>query len=95
MTKAALIHLTKSMALELARENITVNAFSPGPVETAPAIERARRDPAAAAERLRYIPMGRMGQPEEIAELAVMLLTTRATFLTGHDLIVDGGYTLH
>lgn len=95
MTKAGLIHLTKTMALELAPENITVNAISPGPVQTAPHIERAKNDPSAAAERLRYIPMGRMGQPEEIGEIAFLLLTTSATFLTGHDLIVDGGYTLH
>lgn len=95
MTKAALIHLTKTMALELALENITVNAISPGPIKTAPAIARALQDPDAAQERIAYIPMGRMGHPEEVAELAFVLLTTSATFLNGHDLIVDGGYTLH
>ena len=95
MTKAALIHLTKTMALELAKENITVNAISPGPIKTAIAIEREIEDPTAAQERLNYVPMGRMGRPEEIAELAYMLITTSATFLNGHDLIVDGGYTLH
>ena len=95
MTKAALIHLTKTMAIELARENITVNAISPGPVRTAIAIEREKENPVAAQERVNYIPMGRMGRPEEVAELAFMLLTTSATFLNGHDLVVDGGYTLH
>ncbi|GGG24447.1 hypothetical protein GCM10010964_10630 [Caldovatus sediminis] len=95
LTKAGLIHLTKPMALELVRDNIAVNAISPAPIETAPSIERARRNPAAARDRLRYIPMGRMGRPEEVAEPTFLLLTTSATFRAGHNLIVDGGYTLH
>ena len=95
LTKAALIHLTKTMALELARENIIVNAISPGPIRTAIAMDREIADPEAAQARLDHVPMGRMGRPEEVADIVFMLLTTSATYLTGHDLIVDGGYTLH
>jgi NAD(P)-dependent dehydrogenase (short-subunit alcohol dehydrogenase family) len=96
LTKAALIHLTKSMALELARDNILVNAISPGPVYTQPIIDREAADPDGTRERLRtYVPAGRYGEPEEIAEVALFLATTSPGFLQGENIIVDGGYTLH
>jgi NAD(P)-dependent dehydrogenase (short-subunit alcohol dehydrogenase family) len=95
MTKAALIHLAKSMALELARENIQVNTVSPGPIATQPILDRQRQDPEESARRMDYVPMGRFGRPEEIGEVVHWLLTTDASFLTGQDLIVDGGYTIH
>ena len=95
MTKAALIHLGKSMALELAPENIQVNTVSPGPIATRLILDRHKNDPDEAAARLRYIPAARFGKPEEVAEVVHWLLTTEASFLTGHDLIVDGGYTIH
>lgn len=95
MTKAALIHLAKSMALELATENIQVNTVSPGPIATQPTLDRQRDDPDEAARRLDYVPMRRYGRPEEIGEVVHWLLTTDASFLTGHDLIIDGGYTIH
>ena len=95
MTKAALIHLAKSMALELARENIQVNTVSPGPIATQPLLDRARDQPEESARRMNYVPMGRFGRPEEIGEVVHWLLTTDASFLTGQDLIVDGGYTIH
>jgi NAD(P)-dependent dehydrogenase (short-subunit alcohol dehydrogenase family) len=62
MTKAALIHLAKSMALELARENIQVNTVSPGPVATQPLLDRARDQPEESARRMNYVPMGRFGR---------------------------------
>ncbi len=95
MTKAALIHLTKSMALELAPHNIQVNAVSPGPIATQPTLDRVQNDPEEAARRLEYVPMDRYGRPDEIGEVVHWLLTTDASFLTGQDLIVDGGYTIH
>lgn len=95
MTKAALIHLAKSMALELAPDNIQVNTVSPGPVATQPVIDRQRDNPEESAKRLEYVPMQRFGRPEEIGEVVHWLLTTDASFLTGQDLIVDGGYTIH
>jgi len=95
MTKAALIHLGKSMALELAPDNIQVNTVSPGPIATRLILDRHRSDPDEAAARLRYIPMARFGKPEEVGEVVHWLLTTEAAYLTGHDLVVDGGYTIH
>jgi NAD(P)-dependent dehydrogenase (short-subunit alcohol dehydrogenase family) len=92
--KAGLIHLTKSMALELAPLGITVNSVSPGPVETEYARERWQQDPAIRGQRLAEIPLGRYGQPEEIAEAVVFLATAKTDFLMGHDLVVDGGYLL-
>ncbi|WP_395709646.1 SDR family NAD(P)-dependent oxidoreductase [Reyranella sp.] len=95
MTKAALIHLAKSMALELAPQNIQVNTVSPGPVATQPILDRQADQPEESARRMAYVPMGRFGRPDEIGEVVHWLLTTDASFLTGADLIVDGGYTIH
>ncbi|CAN5709996.1 SDR family oxidoreductase [soil metagenome] len=95
MTKAALIHLAKSMALELAADNIQVNTVSPGPIATQPVLDRQEKEPEESARRLDYVPMGRFGRPDEIGEVVHWLLTTDASFLTGQDLIVDGGYTIH
>lgn len=96
LTKAALIHLTKSMAYELGAEGIIVNAISPGPVKTQPILDRMRAEPEETAARLRsYMPAGRFGEPEEIADVALYLATTEATFLQGEDICVDGGYTIH
>ena len=96
LTKAAVIHLTKSMAYELGRENILVNSISPGPINTGFAMVRTAQDPVESAKRIRdYVPAGRMGEPEEIAELAFFIATTTSTFLQGEDICVDGGYTAH
>lgn len=96
LTKAAVIHLTKSMACELGRDNILVNSISPGPINTGFAMIRTARDPEESARRVRdYVPAGRMGEPEEIADVAFFLATTTSTFLQGEDICVDGGYTAH
>ncbi|MGH8620134.1 MAG: SDR family NAD(P)-dependent oxidoreductase [Burkholderiales bacterium] len=95
LTKAALIHLTKSMAYELASHNILVNAVSPGPVMTEFNEARTNADPARKASRLAYIPAGRYGRSEEIADAVVFLATTDSTFIQGHNLVVDGGYVTH
>jgi len=93
LTKAALIHLTKSMALELGRENIIVNAISPGPIATMPTLVRP---PEVTRKRVeQYIPAGRLGEPEEIAELALYLASSSPAFLQGQDLVIDGGYIIH
>ncbi len=93
LTKAALIHLTKSMAHELAKDGILVNAISPGPISTPAVADR----PAAELEARfgPYLPGGRLGRPEEIAETALFLATTAPAFLQGHSVLVDGGYTNH
>jgi NAD(P)-dependent dehydrogenase (short-subunit alcohol dehydrogenase family) len=96
LTKAALIHLTKSMAYELASDGIIVNSISPGPIRTQFIIDRAAEEPEEAALRLKtYLPAGRLGEPEEIAELALFLASTPATYLQGEDICIDGGYTSH
>ena len=95
LTKAALIHLTKSMAFELTAHNITVNAVSPGPTMTEFNVERTTRNPAYKAQRLAYVPAGRYGRPDEIAEVVVFLATTDATFMQGHNVVIDGGYVTH
>lgn len=96
LTKAALIHLTKSMAYELGKHGIVVNAISPGPVKTQPVLDRMHADPADARRRIdAYLPIGRFGEPSEVAEVALFLATTPATFLQGEDICIDGGYTIH
>lgn len=95
LSKAALIHLTKSMALELAAENIMVNAVSPGPTDTDYMRARWKKEPALREKRLAEIPLGRYGKPEEIAETILFLAATDAQFIQGHDLVIDGGYISH
>jgi NAD(P)-dependent dehydrogenase (short-subunit alcohol dehydrogenase family) len=96
LTKAALVHLTKSMAYELARDGIVVNSISPGPIRTQYIIDRDSAQPEAAQQRIKaYLPIGRLGEPREIADVALFLATTPATYLQGEDICVDGGYTSH
>lgn len=93
LTKAALIHLTKSMAYELGKDNIIVNAISPGPIATQATLNR---DPELTRKRVeQYLPIGRVGTPDEVAELALYLATDSPIYLQGQDIIIDGGYTLH
>lgn len=95
MTKAALIHLTRVMALELAAENILVNAVSPGPIATEYYLQRLEREPDLLAQRLAAVPANRLGTPEEIADAVTFLATTKAAYIQGHNLVVDGGYVVH
>jgi NAD(P)-dependent dehydrogenase (short-subunit alcohol dehydrogenase family) len=92
-TKGALIQLAKVMAIDHAAQNIRVNSLSPGAVET----ERLTRrygsfEAARAALGPRHV-QGRLGLPAEIAAAAVFLASDEASFVTGSDLLVDGGYT--
>jgi NAD(P)-dependent dehydrogenase (short-subunit alcohol dehydrogenase family) len=91
MSKAALLYLTRAMAVELAGSGIVVNAVSPG--TTATEFIMATMAGAQMASRIEKIPAGRLGRPDEIAQAVVFLATTSATFLLGHNLIIDGGET--
>jgi NAD(P)-dependent dehydrogenase (short-subunit alcohol dehydrogenase family) len=92
-TKGALIQLAKVMAIDHAAENIRVNTLSPGGVETQRTLNRYGSF-AAARETLgaKHL-LGRLGRPDEIAGAALFLASDAASFVTGSDLLVDGGYT--
>jgi len=91
-SKAGLIGLTRAVALELAPEGITVVGISPGPFATEmnrPLME----NPETNAQFISSIPLGRWGKVEEIGQLAVYLCSEEAGFITGTDILIDGGWT--
>ncbi len=98
--RAAVVGLSKTLALELAREGITVNCVAPGYTRTDRVLELARAaaavegvDPAIILERtVRQIPAGRLGEPEELAALVAFLASDQAKYLTGATIQVDGGF---
>lgn len=90
-SKSALLGMTRALALELASEGITCNGISPGPFATEmnrPLIE----NPALNAEFLANIPVARWGRVEEVGQLAVYLCSAEAGFITGTDILIDGGW---
>jgi NAD(P)-dependent dehydrogenase (short-subunit alcohol dehydrogenase family) len=93
MVKAGLIHLTKAMAIDHAADGIRVNSLSPGPVGTERVVHRYGGAEAHAARAGPLTVLGRAGRPEEIARSAVFLASDDSSFMTGADLLVDGGYT--
>lgn len=93
MTKAGLIQLTRSMALEHAHENISVNAVCPGPISTDGFI--AGRNPGELEQRARDVPIGRFGTVDEVAGVVAFLVSMDAAYVQGHALVMDGGYIVH
>lgn len=92
--KAAMVGFTRSWALELARDGITVNCVAPGPISTD---MFERNNPPGSESRMaltQSIPMGRMGTPDEVADLIEYMLSSGASFLTGQTVFVCGGASI-
>ncbi len=94
-SKGAVVNMTRALAFELADRNIRVNSVAPGPTDT-PGINRGfQEDPQRLENLLADVPMGRMGRPEEIAEVCLFLAGDASSYVTGHNLVADGGYLAH
>jgi dehydrogenase/reductase SDR family member 4 len=93
MTKAALIMMTQSYALELGAKGVRVNAIAPGLIQTALS-EHYWKDEAQRAAVLAKQPIPRLGQPSDVAELALLLASEKGSYITGQTLTVDGGFLL-
>jgi NAD(P)-dependent dehydrogenase (short-subunit alcohol dehydrogenase family) len=92
MTKAAISHLTKCLAIEWGQYNITVNAVAPTFINT-PGTAEALEDAAFRADVLSRIALGRIGEPMEVASAVVFLASPAASLITGDTLLIDGGWT--
>jgi NAD(P)-dependent dehydrogenase (short-subunit alcohol dehydrogenase family) len=93
VTKAAVWTFVRSAAMDLARHCIRVNGVAPGVVDT-PIAELVVHNPELAPQYLKTIPLGRFGQPEDIANVVLFLASDAASYVTGQSIVVDGGQTL-
>ncbi len=91
-SKGGVLSMTREIAVEYARQGIRANALCPGPIGTA-LLAELMSDPARRERRLVHIPMGRLGRAEELAKAALFLASDDASFMTGSQLVVDGGIT--
>jgi NAD(P)-dependent dehydrogenase (short-subunit alcohol dehydrogenase family) len=89
-SKAAVIHLTKAMAVELAPHNIRVNSVSPGYILT----ELVEPMAELHAQWEPKIPLGRIGRPDELTGLYLYLASEASSYMTGSDIVIDGGYCI-
>lgn len=88
-SKGGVTNLTRELAVEHGGDDIRVNALNPGFIETAMTME----DGETADEILEQTPLGRAGQPDEVADAALFLASDESSFVTGHNLVLDGGFT--
>ena len=91
-SKGAVLAMTREIAVEYARKGIRCNALCPGPIET-PLLMALLSDERKKQRRFVHIPMGRLGQAEELAKAALFLASDDSSYMTGSSLIVDGGIT--
>ena len=91
-SKGAVRLLTKVTAIQYAKEKIRANSVHPGPIVTA-MTERRRSDPAQKELMISRIPLGRYGEPDEVAYCVLFLASDESSFVTGSELVVDGGWT--
>ena len=91
-TKGGVRLLTKATALQHATDHIRCNSVHPGPVETA-MLQEALADPTTREERLRRVPLGRVGTVDDIAYGVLYLASDESSFVTGSELVIDGGST--
>jgi NAD(P)-dependent dehydrogenase (short-subunit alcohol dehydrogenase family) len=90
-SKGAVLSLSRELGVEFADRGVRVNSLCPGPVNTPLLKELFAKDPDRAAKRLVHIPMGRFGEPEEIAKAALFLASDDSSFVTASSFLVDGG----
>jgi NAD(P)-dependent dehydrogenase (short-subunit alcohol dehydrogenase family) len=93
-SKHGVLGLTKSAALEYASRGIRINAICPGIIETPMVAGMLTTEAGAMKEQMKDGPIGRLGRPEEIAAAVLWLCGPGASFVIGHALVVDGGYTI-
>jgi NAD(P)-dependent dehydrogenase (short-subunit alcohol dehydrogenase family) len=91
-SKGAVLAMTREIAVEYARKGVRCNALCPGPIET-PLLMQLLSDEAKRRRRFVHIPMGRLGQADELAKAALFLASDDSSYMTGASLIVDGGIT--
>ena len=89
-SKAAMIRLSKSIAIQYANKNIRSNSILPGPVDT-PMQKRWKKNPNSKKNLTKIIPLQRVGKPENIADTVLFLLSEQSCYITGTEIIVDGG----
>jgi NAD(P)-dependent dehydrogenase (short-subunit alcohol dehydrogenase family) len=92
-SKGAVLAMSRELAVQLARENIRVNALCPGPVETPLLLNIFGSDPAALERRRVHWPTGRLAKPREVVNGALFLASDESSFVTGSTFLVDGGVT--
>jgi len=91
-TKGGVLSMTREIAVEYARRGIRANALCPGPIET-PLLKELFADEAARQRRVVHIPIGRLGQAQEVVRAALWLASDESSLMTGAALVVDGGIT--
>ena len=91
-SKAAMIRLSKSLAIQFASHNIRSNIILPGPIET-PMQNRWKKNLKAKKNLAKSIPLKRIGKPKDIANTVLFLLSNQSEYITGTEIIVDGGIT--